>query len=373
MVIGIDGSRSQTSERTGVEQFAFSVIEELKTLLPASATVRLYLRGDEQAVDATPLPSSWEKRALSTPGMRLWTSLRLSLELLLHRPDVLFVPAHVLPMVRGRRTVTVIHDVAFLHTPECYSTFERWYANRMTRAALRYADVVIVPSESTRRDIEQAYRSIRAKIVVVPEAYDHAQFHTHIEPRRVADTLAKYQINAPYVLFVGRIEEKKGVSQLVRAFEQYLRAHQDEQHLLVLAGKPGFGYTTVRAAIDASPMAVRIRELGFVPAEDLPQLYAGASVLSFATKYEGFGIPVLEARACATPVIVRSGSATEEIAGEATFITDGTTEDLVAMLEKALSGSTAVHEAAQRDSERVQEYTWRKTSEQIAAQLIDGL
>lgn len=342
-------------------------------MLPATVTVRLYLRGGAQAADASPLPASWEIRSLSTPGMRLWTSLRLSVELLLHRPDVLFVPAHVLPFVRGRRTVTVIHDVAFLHNPECYSAFERWYANHMTRAALQHADVVIVPSEATRRDIEQGYRSIRAKIVVVPEAYDHTRFHTQIEPRQVADTLEKYQINAPYVLFVGRIEEKKGVTQLVRAFEQYLRAHQDEQHLLVLAGKPGYGYESVRAAIAASPMAVRIRELGFVPAGDLPQLYAGASVLSFATKYEGFGIPVLEARACATPVIVRSGSATEEIAGEATFVTDGTTEDLVAMVEKALSGSEAVREAAQRDSEHVQVYTWRRTAEQIAAQLIEGL
>jgi glycosyltransferase involved in cell wall biosynthesis len=373
MVIGIDGSRSQTQERTGVEQFAFSVIEELKKILPESATVRLYLRGDEPVEGAASLPASWEKRTLWTPKMRFWTSLRLSLEMLLHRPDVLFVPAHVLPWVRGKRTVTVIHDVAFLHNPECYSVFERWYAHCMTRTAVRHADVVVIPSEATRRDIEQAYRDIHARLVVVPEGYDHIQFHTQIEPRLVAGTLAKYQINVPYVFFVGRIEEKKGIVQLVRAFEQYVRAHQDGQHLLVLAGKPGYGYATVRAAIDASPMAVRIRELGFVPSSDLPQLYAGASVLSFATKYEGFGIPVLEARACATPVIVRSGNATEEIAGEATFVTDGTTQDLVEVLEKALSGNADLREAAQRDSEQVQEYTWQRTAQQIAVLLTANI
>lgn len=373
MVIGIDGSRASTSQRTGVEQFTFSVIEALKVAIPESVEVRLYLRGDEQAPDAAPLPASWSARPLSMPGMRAWTSIRLTLEMLLHKPDVLFVPAHVLPLIRGRRTVTVIHDVAFLHNPECYSSFERWYANRMTRCALRDADVVIVPSDATRRDIENGYTQIRAKIVVVPEAYDHNQFNTAIEQRTVADTLTRYTIGSPYVLFVGRLEEKKGVTQLIRAFEQYLRTHQDDPHLLVLAGKPGYGYESVRAAIDGSPMATRIRELGFVPAADLPQLYAGASVFSFATKYEGFGIPVLEARACATPVIVRAGSATEEIAGEATFITDGTTEDLVLMLEKALSTSADVREAAQRDSERVMEYTWQRTAQRIVAELMGSL
>ncbi len=353
MIIGIDASRANSEQRTGVENYAFFVIQALMQEL-GDDEVRLYTR--EHLNDSWgALPERWSSRVLHMPFGRFWTQLRLSWEMFVRRPDVLFVPAHVMPLVSPKKTVVVIHDVAPMRFPESYSWFEKWYGIWSTRFALKRASTVVVPSEFTKQELVEFFpEAARAEIVVIPEAYDAQRFHPEVE---VGDVLDTYGVTKPYVFFVGRIEEKKNVAQLVKAFEK-LKEEKDIQ--LVLAGKPGFGYEVVAGAIAQSQYKDDILELGFVPDEDLPALYKDAEVFSFATQYEGFGIPVLEALAVGTPVVVQAGGAAQEVGGDAVIAVEDGAGNLANGILAAIEKNDAAQGAA-----HAQKFSWKKAAKEL--------
>lgn len=373
MRIGIDASRANSQKRTGVENYAFFVIEELKKIIPAEHEVVLYSREALRGPLAQ-LPKNWTVRVLRMPFGRFWTQVRLSLELFLHPPDVFFVVAHVMPLVHPKKTIAVIHDVAPMRFPESYSWFERWYARFATRFALKRAWKIVVPSQFTKKEMLVLFAGADAReqdMVVIRLGYDHAQFHLQRSVAQSESVLARLGITKPYFLYVGRLEEKKDVGTLIRAYDELVSSYRDAVPQLVLAGKPGFGYEHIRAAIDASHNRAGIIELGYVDDADLPDVYREAQVFVFATKYEGFGIPVLEAAACGTPVIIRKGNATEEIANEIALSTDGTMQSITQALAQSMGaeGERRKHRA-QEIAATTQAYRWEKTAQEIARLIL---
>jgi len=154
MKIGIDASRANDEKKTGVGWYAYHVIQQMKKQTPRDVEVILYtnkpLRGD-----LADLPENWKENILRWPPKRLWTQIRLSLEMLVHRVDVLFVPAHVVPIIRPKKTVMTVHDIAALKFPDSYNWFERWYSVWSARVALKKLWRVITPSEFTKRELEK--------------------------------------------------------------------------------------------------------------------------------------------------------------------------------------------------------------------------
>lgn len=369
MRIGIDASRANSMKRTGVENYAFFVIEELKKQIAKEQTVVLYSR-ESLMEPLSRLPHNWTSRVLRIPFRRLWTQIRLSLEMELHRPDVLYVLAHVMPLVYTKKTLVTIHDVAPERFPESYSWFERWYARFSTRFALRHAWKIIVPSLFTKKEIIELFRvpEKRAEdIVMIPAAYDHARFHLRLNQEQVDETLNNLGIRRPYALYVGRLEEKKDVVTLITAYTQ-ARAQHALPFQLVLVGKPGYGHERVAEAIAACAFLEDIIELGYADDAALAALYSEAEVVSYATKYEGFGIPVLEAQACGTPVIIRTPSATEELANETALVVDGTADSLAKALLYVFTDSEwkARKERAQELAVNTQVYNWERTAQAVA-------
>ncbi len=363
MKIAIDASRANVKQRTGVENYAFFVIQNLKKIIgPESGhEVILYARESLQGGLAK-LPTNWKAKTLRAPFNKFWTQVRLSLEMLFSRPDVLFVPGHVLPFICPKKSVVVVHDVAAMRFSESYSGFERWYNKFSVKFALKRANTIIVPSNFTKREIEIFFDAKhRAEIVVVAEGFDHENFYPELSAEKVGEVLRRLKVQQPYLFFVGRLEEKKDVVTLVKAYEKVCE-YLGVELQLVLGGKSGYGYEKIQNVISQSKFKNNIKELGWVSDDDLPCLYKEAKVFCFATKYEGFGLPVLEALGCGTPVIARQGSACEEIAKDYVTLVDDSVESLVdAILEILqkdfkLDFSKIIHE----------KFSWEKTSEQIA-------
>jgi len=354
MKIGIDASRANTVQRTGVENYAFFVIQELKKIISVEHQVFLYSR-EKLEEKIAQLPDHWSSNVLKTPGKKLWTQLRLSWEMLRRPTDVLFVPAHVMPLIHPKKTIAVIHDVAALRFPKSYSLFERWYNWFATKLAVKRAWKIVVPSQFTKDEILELFPVVRAeKIIVVAEGYDHMQFNLGIDSTVSAQVLVRLGISKPYIFFVGRLEDKKNIVTLVRAYNHFRKRNYAQ---LVLGGKPGYGYEKIKHVIEQSPYKKDIIELGFVAQEDLPHLYAGAKAFSFATKYEGFGIPVLEAQACGAPAIIRRGSACAEIGGAAQV--GESVEDLAAALEN-------IFNQEHPKITKVDQYSWQLCAQNIA-------
>lgn len=352
MSIGIDGSRAFLPERTGIEEYSYQVIKHLRESLRGES-VFLYIR-PEQEVDFE-LPKNWQVKKLWAP--RLWTQARLSLEMLFHPVDALFIPAHTAPIIHPRKTIVTIHGLEYEFCPQAYSFLERLYMRLSIRYSCLVASTLIAVSENTKSDLMKLYGVPELKIRVVYEGYENSY--------QVSDT--KYKIpDTKYILFIGRLEERKNVVRIIEAFG-ILKEKYQIPHQLVLAGKPGYGYESIRYKIQNTRYKQDIRELGYISEEEKWALLRGADVFVFPSLYEGFGIPVLEAQSVGTPVVTSNTSSLPEVGGDgAVYVDPQSSETIAEGIQEVLSDETfrgGIIEKAIRNRDR---FSWKKCANEIA-------
>ncbi|MCX7623144.1 MAG: glycosyltransferase family 1 protein [Thermomicrobium sp.] len=306
-LIGIDASRIRVSQATGTERYARRIVEHLLAI-PSPFRFRLYVNRPLEL----PIESS-RAEVRSIPFPRLWTHLRLTYELARNPVGLLFVPAHVLPVRCPVPAVVTVHDLGYRYEPDAHPLLQRLYLELGTRCSVRQARRVIAISRATASDLVRWYGVRPDKIAVVPHGVDEHFFRRSAE--ECAAVRHRYGLGGPYLLHVGTLQPRKNIVRLVRAFE--LLARSDGELELVLAGKRGWLAAPIEAAIAASPYRYRIRVLGHVGEDELPALYSAAEVFVFPSLYEGFGLPVLEAMACGTPVVASRRGALAEVAAPA--------------------------------------------------------
>ncbi len=370
MIIGIDASRAFSSHKTGVEWYAYHIIMALRNIIPSSHTVRLYVT-HPVPTDVASFPSNWEIHVLSWPPKRCWTHCRLSIELLLHPVDVLWIPAHVPPIYHPRRTIMTVHDVAAAVFPESYSWFEGWYSLWSVRHAVQSLSDIIVPSDWTKQEIEQHISSkVTARTHVIPHGIDDS-YRQYISQDSDQELLASYGIHGPYMIAVGRLETKKNTVRIIEAFT-LIKSRISCPHQLVLVGKPGYGYDDVRAAITLSPYSQDIICLGWVEQSHMPLLMAHASGLVFTSVYEGFGLPILEAFMVRTPVITSQTTSTKEIAGDAALLVDPLDiEAIASAMQQLIEHTDTGMDLVDKGYRRAALYSWQIAAKKTAAVLCN--
>lgn len=369
MILGIDASRANSTNRTGVERYVFRVIDEWKRLLPNTITVRLYLREAPVADVLNNLPAHWEIHVLQWPPKRLWTHLRLSWEMFRRPPSVLFVPGHVVPLIHPKQTYTTIHDVASLHFPESYNWFERWYTKWAAGFAVRHTSGVFVPSEATKRDIVEMVDAPTAekKIHVIPLASGYSV--PTIATGQQNAVLQELGIHQPFFLYVGRLETKKNLVQIIKAFNLVHKGHDTQ---LVLAGMPGHGYGAIKAALDDSSARESILLPGFISDQQRDILLQTTTGFVFPTLYEGFGIPILEAFQAGAPVITSDRGAATEVAGEAALLVNPDDRDAIALaMQVLLIDERRRRVLVERGTARASQFSWHNTAAETARTILD--
>ncbi len=360
--IGIDASRANSHRRTGVEWYAYHLISELKRLIPDDYRVVLYSREPLRDGLAN-LPDHWESRVLRWPPRVLWTQVRLSWEMLVRSPDLLFVPAHALPVILPAKAVTTLHDVTFMVVPEAYSWKGRAYHRFAARHAVRRAARIFTVSEFSKREIMHWFGAAGSRISVTHLSYDGSSFRPDLDPGETIAAVDRYGIRRPYYLFVGRLERKKNFAALVEGFRRFREKHGEWN--LALVGKRGRGADEV-----LSGGVQGLIEVGYVDSKDLPYLYAGAEAFVFPSRHEGFGIPILESFACGTPVICSRDGALPEVAGDAAYYLEKNDAAGIASAMADLSDEAGLRERLVRLGEdRVRQFSWRRTAEQTWAEL----
>jgi glycosyltransferase involved in cell wall biosynthesis len=338
VIVAIDGTPALRRVATGTEIYARNIIEAL-----AASKKERVMRVYANAVDRPAwLAPSVEWRGILFP--RLWTHWRLRQALRRERPDVTFIPSHVLPVALGLKSVVTIHDVGHRHEPGAYGRAARWYLEATTRYAARRANRLIAVSQSTADDLVQDYGVPGGRITVVHSGIGH-RFKPQ-NPSTVHEVTHRLGITGPYFLYVGRNHPRKNLPMLRRAFDDARR--RGLEATLVVAG-PGH---------DAAS-GDRARVLPYVPADELPALYAGAVALTLPSRFEGFGFPALEAMRCGTAVIASTAGALPEIVGSAGILLspDDAGAWSQAMLE--LAGDPALQRRLiAAGSARSAEFTW---------------
>lgn len=331
MLIGFDASRAFVLEATGTENYSLKLLKALAKV-DYKNTYRVYLRQVARSGRFSKLrrqfPGNFEFR-LIRPS-RLWTQFGLALETWRAPVDLLFVPAHTLPILGNPKvkTVVTIHDLGVEYLPGYHQFPQRYYLDFASRYAAAHSDAIIAVSAATKRDLMKRYETRPKKIFVVHEGVDRAFFNPQSKSE-VGRVKKKYKITDRYILFVGTVQPRKNLPMLIRAFVKLVLRLQSTDYSqkkavdsrqshavlaksvglrqstvdLVFAGKLGWDYGETLALPKKLGILGRVKFLGHVPDADLPALYSGAAVFAFPSLFEGFGLPILEALACGCPVV----------------------------------------------------------------------
>lgn len=354
-LVGIDASRYTTDIRTGTETYSRELLDAMADILDRPFSVRSYLnRADHESVNR--LSRLGEVRIIPFP--RLWTHARLSIELLTRRPDVLFVPSHVIPLAHPRSVVT-IHDLGYIHEPAAHPPRQRRMLDLTTRWNARVAAHIIAISDTTRQDLLHFYGIPAEKITVIHHGVSD-RLAPSPEPHQLR-LRGKHDLPERFVLAVGTIQPRKNLPRLARAVAELRREQPDLA--LVLAGKRGWMADIVIAEIQRvlPPTAVRI--LGYVSQDELSALYSAASATALVSTYEGFGLPVLEAFRCGAPLVISETPALVEVAGNAALSAPAdSVSAIAAQLASILHNPDLGAQLRMLGFARAADFTWRRTA-----------
>ncbi len=355
MRIGLD-ARTICAPKTGDRTYALGLIHGLAALDCAHDFV-VYV--DQPPPARLPTGPRWSVRVVRALHPRLWTPLALPQAARRDGVDLLHVQ-YIAPTCRRPRVVTTIHDVTYRLFPQWFHLKDRFLLDRGVRSSLRTVACVLTGSECTRRDLERVYGLPGARICVTP--YAAPPGFRAPEAGEVARVLAAHGLLPPYALFVGALQPRKNLPRLIRAFLAAKRS-AGLPHRLVLAGKTGWKSGAVFATLREEGAAGDVKLLGYVPDEDLSGLFGGAEALLFPTLYEGFGLPVLEAFACGTPVITSNLSALPEVAGEAAVLVDPRDEAQMAeAVARVLTDAPLRRRLARAGLQRAEAFDWTRTA-----------
>lgn len=373
MRITIDAS-AMLPPRTGVGNYVYHLVRNLLEL-DQNNRYTLFLNSlrrptpDEEWLRPRPrmrlrrcrIPGAWLHRA--------WRRMHWPpLEVFTGPSDIIHAPAAILPPASQARRVITIHDCYFMRRPDLAHAMGGRYMRATLPGRARLADAVICVSDFTRREAIECLQLDPAKTHVVHHGVDPETFH----PIRDGDPAlenVRRRLNLPsqFVLSVATLEPRKNLESLLRAMA-LLRDRMQDPPKLVCVGGQGFRTSAIYKTYRELKLANDVFFTGYVPDTDLPGLYNLALALVEPSLYEGFGLPVLEAMACGTPVIASQVEALREIAGEAAVFFPPTAADTLAEAIRAMAESPAHRlEYARRGLDHAREFSWRDTARKTLA------
>lgn len=350
MTIGIDTSRVTKPHLTGTEYYSIELIKAFSRIDTVNHYL-LYAKNDPMP-RLGKLPTNFSEKIMPFP--RLWSQVRLSWEMLFRKPDVLFVPAHLLPLIHPKNSVVTLHDLGFKHFPELYSPKELIYHNwGMKFSALRSCKI-ITDSEYSKKDLIKTYSLEPSKIDVVYLGCDLNKFKPGNGPKK------------PYIFYIGRLEEKKNVAGMIRAYG-ILRKEAKIKHKFILAGKPGFGYEKIAQEINYLAPEIRkdVIQLGYISDEDYIKRLQEADIFFFCGFFEGFGLPIIEAMACGTPVVTSNTTSMPEVSGNAAILVNPRNPlEMAGALSRLINSDKLKESLIFRGRNHARKFTWEKTAQQ---------
>jgi glycosyltransferase involved in cell wall biosynthesis len=358
----VDG-RALLGEPTGVGRYVRNLLREMAAADPGSRFV-VFL--DREGEDGLPADGRIDRARL--PGRRgrnilAWTHLHLPRLMRAHPVAVALFPFYTMPRRIPCPGVLTLHDITFTLHPEWFPLRARLNFAASAPGAARRAAHVLTVSECSRRDIVREYGVDPAKVTAVPLAPDPS-FGPR-PPDVIEAACRRHGVRRPYLIHLGSLHPRRNLDRLLDAFARVPEARAVQ---LVLAGRLERPYRTVDPLVRRRGLEARVRHLGYVPEADLPPLVAGAEALVYPSLYEGFGLPVLEAMACGTPVLTSGVSALPETAGGAALLVDPASADAIAEgLASLLRDEGLRARLREAGRARARLFSWRRAAEATLA------
>ncbi len=290
----------------------------------------------------------------------LWEQIVWPWQARQHKLSLLHSMAFVTPLLSTCPAVITVYDLSFLHFPERFPVLQRLYLSSQTRRSCRRARRIITISESSRQDVHRFFGIPLNQIDVVVPGVD--QVYRPLPASEVVAFRQQHNLNR-FVLHVGTLQPRKNIPVLIEAMSQL----DDPDLKLVLVGGKGWLYDDIFRQVQALGLAERVIFTGYVPDDDLPLWYNAADLLVFPSVYEGFGLPVLEAMACGTPVIAANSSSIPEAVGKAGLLfAPDDVETLVSQMTAVLTDTDLHNKLRQQGLEQAQKFSWARAGRETA-------
>lgn len=366
MRIGISGYVG--NHLTGIGRVLINILSELARLYPEDKYV-LFRNFDfkeydclaqYQNIDIVDIPYT------KMSGLKniLWHQWLFQKLLKKHKCDIAYIPNFTLLLWKAVPTIVTIHDLIEYNVPDKFSKVRMFYRKRICDPLMaKRSDSILTVSKSSKSDIVKYLHQNPSKISVTPNAVDHNIFRKYSN-NEILSTLSKYRLEyKDYFLFVGTIDYPgKNIKTVLDAFFD-LKSQGRIDKKLVIVGKDGYNSEVIYNTVNTSPYKGDVIFTGYLPDEDLPKLYAGSCIMLYLSLYEGFGLPVLEAMSCATPVICSNTSCFPEVVGELDVCVPPTDVRMVeAKIREMIYNESYGKILAEKCYQKAQEYSWEASA-----------
>ncbi len=362
MIVGYDAT-TVTGQLSGVGYYTKHLLASLANGAGSGVVDRLVvLSNREVALDAGPRVSLYEGQRF--PVRSVWMQLVLPRILGRLRPDVVHYTNYLAPVWSRVPYVVSVHDMSVALMPQFHTLKKRMLTSRLVPIVARRAGLVLTPSENTRRDVIRLLGLDPGRVRVIP--YAPAPTFRPVTVER--DRLRTLGLTGPYFLYVGTLEPRKNLARALRAFARIAPSLPD--HRFVIVGQRGWMYDDVLK--EASGLRGRVDLLGYVAEADLPALYSHAAAFVYPSLYEGFGLPVVEAMACGTPVLTSRSSSLTEIAEGSAVLADPLDEAAISDGLMALATDEALRaDLRRRGLAQAAAFTWERTGRETAQAYLE--
>lgn len=352
MQIGIDTKEAFRIHRMGIGNYVFNLVNGLMQiddkneyyLVTPSAFIR----------NPFDLPSNYSFRYRFSPLNKI------------KQLKTFHGTAFKLSPVKAKTKVITIHDLAsFLYQDFMPSTIKELTKKKISNAVAS-ADTIVTASHTIKNHLEEYYPRTRGIIKVVYHGIDGDSRYVD-DSLRISSVQKKYKLPGSYLLYVGKLEARKNILTLLKAFK-YLKTNFNIEESLLLVGKRGWGYNHISTLIKDLHLAKSVKELGWIDEPDLNTVYSAARLFIFPSWYEGFGLPILEAMSCRLPVIVSDIPTHREIASDsALYFKPGDKVELAENVISLLNDKFKRDDMMYRGLQRIKDFNWQKT----AAEMIE--
>jgi alpha-1,3-rhamnosyl/mannosyltransferase len=362
MKVAIDG-RMLLPEMTGAGRYLMGL---------ASALAKQREGDDFELWLQEGLPSAHPVWSIQTERLRLGTIAARQMqvraqwivprEVKRRRPDLFHYPHFDLPWATGGEIVATIYDLKYVARPEFFphlAAIKRLGIRMMTSYTCRRARQIITISQHTARDLQARLKVSHEKITPIPLGVEE-RFFCPRTPEKTHDFRQRSQLIRPYLLFVGERRPHKNIPGVIQAFATF-RKVGGKDYQLIIAGKPYADYRLPEQMVEDLDLQGSVRFIDYVADEDLPLLYGEAEAVVLLSFYEGFGLPILEAMACGTPVVASDTTSLPEAVGEAGWLVPPGNPEIAAMaLRQAVFDGEMRSEYISRGQDRARMFTWER-------------
>ncbi len=394
MIIAVDGYEANTANRVGIGRYAYEILKHMfqegkrkKSLRLRSGQAKVESKQDfsfriyipEKPLPDMPKETDWWQYRIAGPK-KLWTFVGLPMALAVDQPrvDVVFSPTHYIPRFVDIPKVMSIMDLSYLHYPELFRAKDLHQLVHWTKYSVNHAQKILTISKFSRDAIIKEYGVRSDKVIVtypgitMEPKVKSPTFVKTMADKQKSKVLEKYHLNKDYILSVGTLQPRKNFVRLIEAFSKIKVSNSSLE--LVIVGKKGWLYEEILEAPEKFGVADSVKLLDFVEDSDLFSLYENAICFVLPSLYEGFGLPVLEAMAAGSAVVVSNVSSIPEVAGKAGIYIDPLDVESISFgIQQAITEykTKSWKDRILLGKEIAKQFTWEKAAKQTLAILED--